>query len=403
MADERTRLLHDVMSNEPRPSINQGGVEKEVEVQQPASRGRRIVVEPLVFMVVFCFAGYIPLRQQYVYKRMSDKYNVSAEPKTSGSNCPAERNDTNSSSSLQAQEEAALWFMVINLASGIPAVFVVLLFGSQSDIWGRKFTMIMSLVGFVCQSTMGFVTIACQGPLVLIVAAEICVGLFGGAGLILATSLAYIADTTTETSRPLRLTLVEGMAGAGATIALVAMGFAISKLKYLWPALILLALHVINLLYVILFVPETIRRTQEENSSRCKSLCNCDTIKHAMAPVFRRDSNLCKRLLLMFALMLFLFSYLTHGDVSLLFVKNRPFCLGPVMIGLRSGFTAFMTVGGSIVTIAVFRKLFKVTPATLSLLGLVSSTLINVYIGVFVSQIWELFVGKFLLISFKYN
>ena len=129
------------------------------------------------------------------------------------------------------------------------------------DQLGRKPAMLAPLVGmllravlFVLQQLLGF-------PLELLFLAGFGEALMGGWGTFMTACYAYYSDTVPEERRSRRLVLADVVYGLATSVMNVAMGYMIEGWGFLWPFVMVIIGHCINLTYILLCVPESRQRT----------------------------------------------------------------------------------------------------------------------------------------------
>ena len=107
--------------------------------------------------------------------------------------------------SFQVQEESAHFQIAMNLCNTLPSLFVCLIYGSWSDKVGRKPIIVLGMFGSLLDTICVFLTILLELPLSFVLVGNFFNGIGGYiTGLLLAV-MAYVADTTGENDRALRL------------------------------------------------------------------------------------------------------------------------------------------------------------------------------------------------------
>lgn len=127
---------------------------------------------------------------------------------------------------------------------------LLLLGGRLSDLWGRKRTFMIGLIGFAVASALG----GAAGTFELLVAARALQGLFGA--ILAPTVLAVLTTTfTTPKDRARAFGVFGAIAGAGGAVGLLLGGLLTEYLDWRWNLYINVIIAVFALIGAILFVP----------------------------------------------------------------------------------------------------------------------------------------------------
>ena len=106
---------------------------------------------------------------------------------------------------FQVQGLASYFQIVFSLCNAVPSIIVCLFMGAWSDSVGRKPVLILSVLGSVLECTIILVIIYYDLPLWLLFIGGVLNGLGGYFTTVTMAVLAYIADTTEEKERAVRL------------------------------------------------------------------------------------------------------------------------------------------------------------------------------------------------------
>jgi DHA1 family tetracycline resistance protein-like MFS transporter len=147
--------------------------------------------------------------------------------------------------------------------------------GHLSDRYGRKPVLIVSILG----TAAGFVVLALAHSLPLLFLSRIIDGLTGGN---INVAQAYIADVTEHEERGKAMGLIGAAFGLGFVVGPVTGGL-LTGISYSAPAWVGAALALVNVLLVMLFLPESLSREQREVQAQLKrKIFDVATLRHAL-------------------------------------------------------------------------------------------------------------------------
>jgi MFS transporter, DHA1 family, tetracycline resistance protein len=132
--------------------------------------------------------------------------------------------------------------------------------GRLSDRWGRRSMLIISVAGTVA----AFLLFSFANSLAMLFISRILDGLLGGNT---ALARAYITDITDEENRSKGLGLIGAAFGLGFIIGPFS-GGQLSRFGYMVPGLVAAGLSLINLLAVLLWIPESLTEEQKETARK---------------------------------------------------------------------------------------------------------------------------------------
>ncbi|CAL1295790.1 unnamed protein product [Larinioides sclopetarius] len=167
-------------------------------------------------------------------------------------NLTAHRNESDNAEIL-----ANNYNLYLNLLAPIGA-FVVIFLAPWSDKYGRKPLLLMALFGFFIYD-LGIIlcTIYYESELYFIILSNLATQVTGGFICVMTVIYSYISDSSTPESRSLRYTFLQIAFGLAVTLGALAGG----QLYYYWGYLTvyetMAAGHLLAILWVVIFVPET--------------------------------------------------------------------------------------------------------------------------------------------------
>lgn len=347
------------------------------EVRLPKRR-RHIVVEPVLALY---FMAYVPgntLSQQFVYAIYANLYNLSdyAPPNqnlTDKEAClQAGGNDSYTQVQILVQTDSATFNMYLDIASAVFSCFTVFLYGSLSDTYGRKLAMILPLVGNILKYSIYTVLVTLETGMYFLLLGNALDGLLGGSASLLAACFAYIADMTDHEKRTFRLTINEVIFNMANAAAQVIFGILISKIGYIYPFYVLLTIQTTNLIYVIFFVPDTIKVNVIVSLSHVVSqiwqrIQSCFRVYTQPDQFGRKWSIPLCTMAVFFCGLVFISRFAPTTQYEL----NSPLCWDSVQIGVFSAVSAILINMGSILSVSFLMK--RLGDTGLAILGCISS------------------------------
>ena len=268
---------------------------------------------------------------------------------------------------LQVQTANTSWNMYISLVNFLPAVVMIIVYGSYSDRIGRRLALISPVLGSIAAILVQMAIVFFDLPVWCFL---FCVVEYVGGGLYVMTTgtFAYIADTVPKERRAVRMTILDDIILLNSAIGNVIVGYMIDSMGYFYPYLFCLVGKILALLYAIFFIPESVRKPLNRSHKRGRHIVKdlWNGIK-----LYIYDNGEGRRLQLNLLLLSFMIGELisTYGTGSILtlFEMNTPLCWNSVYIGYFEAIADVIKVAG-MTTAAVlyfrevacsFRNLFK--------------------------------------------
>ena len=241
---------------------------------------RWITIEPIIFSAIIAYATIGTLRTEYIRSVVSQTFDVNGTGLNA--NCSTNKSDPAYKLQQEIQSETALWVMYLQLCSSGLTIISAPLLSSWSDQSGRRIALFLSCFGILanCISYLVVSTFSLSHYILLI--GETLQGLTGSPILIVAASLAYIADITMKKERLFRFVIIDTTLLFGIGVSQVAMGYVVNDFGFTPPFAAVSAILVLALLYTV--VPpcllETRQRSQDNSSGKyCNVLIHCSNKK----------------------------------------------------------------------------------------------------------------------------
>ncbi|KAM4701362.1 lysosomal proton-coupled steroid conjugate and bile acid symporter SLC46A3 [Discoglossus pictus] len=302
-----------------------------------------LLVEPVV--AIYCFASFVsfPLMQQYVYSRLwQEKYNYSYIHDNNASNCETNQSSPAYIHQKEIQKEASIFSTTLNLSSLIPSLLMALILVSYGDRHGRKASLFLPCIGGLLTNAIYCGVTFFSLPLEILYIASILSGFSGSFATFLGGCFSYVADIAKDVQKKnIRIALVDMVLGVSSGIAGIASGYFIVGLGFTWSFGIPAILFIINILYILFFLEETVKESEFQQHVLSK-----EGFKELFSGVYVlfKHSSCKKRVvvsLLLFVFMSYLFINFGASTLFTLFELDSPLCWNPVLIGWASALSTF--------------------------------------------------------------
>ncbi len=311
-----------------------------------------ITVEPVIVLFLMAYSASIPLTQQLIYAIVADDYNYTNPNSTAPPTCGMNQSDAEWILQQEVQATTSKWMLIIRACETIPSIMVTLLMGAYSDKAGRKFAIVIPLIGSIFRAIWTALVLFCRLPIGLILIGAFTEGAMGGIGTLMMAAFSYIADVTTQDQRSFRIVVIEIAIALGSAISQIAIGYLIKYVHFAYSFVIILFILCLAFVYGTCIIPETIVNDPEAK------LFDIKLIK-AIFKLYSKDDG-TKRLwkLQLTVLLLFVTCVVEIGgtDVFTLYLMNTPFCWDSIKIGYIFGITMVIRNTGAICTAKIAER-----------------------------------------------
>lgn len=231
------------------------------------------------------------------------------------------------------QPQVAEITMVTNLMHSIFPAFICMLLGPWSDKFGRRPALIGVFVGYAL-SLIGFSivsTFADFQPVInpwIYVLPHVTAILTGGYGALMLLSFCYVADTSNESTRSSRLTIIEMIMFFGFIFGKLSSSFLVNRVGASVIFHIASAGATISTIFIIIFLHESIEKATEQQSceSAARELLSLRPALEMIKTCFKRRENSNDKSILwcaMFVIVLSVFTYHGSFNVFYLFLREK--------------------------------------------------------------------------------
>ena len=303
---------------------------------------RWVTVEPVMITASVAFGVFIVVPPQYVKASLAKARNFSLSAlETENGTCRSKYQNMSDPDLILDQEiqaDTAFWSMLITSCGFLPALLTAPLLGAWGDIVGRKFVIILPIIGYFIYTAIFLFVIYFNLPLWVVVVGSFIHGVLGNYGLQLAGALAYIADVTTKDRRALRIAIIQALTITGLGVSQVISGFLISAAGYAAPIWMAAALIIISILYITVppFLIETLPFRGQLGSDTCTRI---KTTVASLYDLFHENENFRRVKLISSLLILFTAELVICGlnSITIIYGLGSPFCWSPLIVGIFSG------------------------------------------------------------------
>ncbi|KAG8584894.1 hypothetical protein GDO81_004811 [Engystomops pustulosus] len=329
------------------------------------------LVEPV--MAIYCFASFasFPLMQQYVYQRFwEDEFNSTVFYNTSISHCETNQSNPNYIHQKEVQKRASTFYTTLDLSSLIPSLVMTLILVSYGDQHGRKVSLLLPSVGALLTVTTYCLASFYELPLEILYLSSVFSGFLGGFATFIGGCFSYIVDIAKDVEKKnVRIAFIDMVLGVSSGAGGILSGYIIRGLGFRWSFALPALLHILNILYIIFILEETVKRSAFQQNVLSK-----EGFKELFSGVFVlfQHASCKKRLaigLLLFAFMSYLFSNIGAVSLFTLYELDSPLCWDPVLVGWGSALSTFCFVG-SFLGVVMFTRCLK--DAYIVFIGIVS-------------------------------
>ena len=293
---------------------------------------RKYIVEPVLFFFALLNFPFLSLVSQYTLRLFQEELGGENATEHHMNRSECEHMNRSSKGYLlqkEIQSHAAYFQLMLNIVRSVPALFVSLFLGSYSDQKGRKLILYISLSGLSLNIS-SYVLVSALGlPKWVLFFGAFAEGMCGSMMGVILGCLSYVADVTTHKDRAFRITIAELCIFFPIILSSLGLGIIIKKLGFMWPFVIVLGGALLDMVYIMFFVPETIIKNPEAK------FLDFSHIKTSVR-IFTRDNGSGRRPKLQIILMATFFAMvatMSAFGLTVLYVSDVPLCWDSVLIG----------------------------------------------------------------------
>lgn len=310
---------------------------------------RLLTVEIIIFLYASAILLEIPVIQQYLYSKAREELKLSQTNENDTVCNPSYLNSSEYSVDQSVQTKASHYILLFNVALTVPAMLTACFLGVWSDKRGRKGPLVVASIGSSVASLVILIAIHWKLHIYVFMIASGIAGLSGYYPTVTLAILAYVADTSKPQSRALKLGILEAITFICGTIVQFFSGVWIKNQGYASVYLVILTAHLLNLLYIVIFLPESLPMELKQNTP----ICSYDGMKPIILVYLRkRVGRWVLFSLLVCAVLVYLTSFILQ-TLLVLFAKRAPLCWEESLIGYFSGTLLLSKAFGAVVGISL--------------------------------------------------
>ncbi|XP_001494396.1 lysosomal proton-coupled steroid conjugate and bile acid symporter SLC46A3 isoform X2 [Equus caballus] len=305
------------------------------------------LVEPAICLSAFAMALTSPLTTQYVYRRVWEETGNYSFVSNNISECEQNKSSPIFAFQEEVQKKVSLFNLQMDISGLIPGLVSTFLLLSHSDQQGRKFPLILASVGALATNVWLCLLSYFAFPFQLLIASTFIGALCGNYTTFFGACLAYIVDQCKEEKqRTIRIAIIDFLLGLVTGLTGLSSGYFIRELGFVWSFLIISMAHLVNLIYILFFLGDSMKQSSSQNvSTSCsesfKNLFYRAYLLFKNAPGERR----CLLCLLLFTMITYFLVVIGTAPIFILYELDSPLCWNEVYIGYGSalGSLSFLT------------------------------------------------------------
>ena len=232
-----------------------------------------ITVEPVAFLYMLASFLYFPTFQSLIFDKVCiQEYNSSDFCQDLKVNETFKLNHTTEYHTIS--ENTSHWILYANICLFIPSFLIVtLILGPLGDKMGRKFPIILPLIGILCCYLSGLVNASfISAPLYLMLIGPVVNGICGGYIAFIMAIYSYIGHIARPDTKMMRVGLVEAMIFLSGTLGIFISGMMLDHQGYVFVFSSILIITAVGLLYTAVWVDNVCHIVPGEDSGCLESV-----------------------------------------------------------------------------------------------------------------------------------
>lgn len=359
-----------------------------------------ITVEPVTFLFMLGIYFSYSFGFQYFFQRYARDRLKSANHTMEHHFCITDDylNDTIGQHAVDIAEDHATHLTFLStLSSMLISVVSTVIIGPLTDRFGRKFAIVSANFGSMVSSVFTIIIVYNELDLYYFIVANIVTSIFGGFGVLLMGTFSYIADISSHEIRSLRIGILDVMVYISSAITTLLVGVWLSEVDCSFASLTWAPLmcYLINLLYTLLVMPESLSKAQREArraEARKTDMSKLKVLWKGILLYFRPKLVTVKLWICLGVLLIVIVNITGAIVINTYFYIRKPLGWDPEQIGLYGGYSG-VTHSLALLLLMPLAFVIGIPDIVLAIAGVLASCLGYLFIAG-VRETWQMYVGK---------
>ncbi len=361
-------------------------------------------IEVIVFLFMFGVYFQMQVYQQYYFKRVfedviSNWTNVSQLNYSVNDMCLDQDlvvNLTSPDAFVEGQRKLNTFSMLNTISYLLPSILVSPFIGTVSDQIGRKPAIFFVFVGQLIAAVVGPIIVYLKLNMLLFFIGSFSTGLFGGFGMILSSSFAYVTDVTPKKWLTVRMAVLEASIFVATAVSSASAGTWIQQTNCSFKPQVWLILATVACgMFYALIIPESLPKDQlikKVSDYKCDVSRLTRGFKLFFGPSYI-GLGLFKVWIIVGVTVVAMINETGSSEISSYFLHNKPLQWNYDLIGIYMAVSSVSHLIGLVIILPIL-VLLRVPDSVISMVGVVVSCGMFVYIAV-LENTWEMFIGAY--------
>ncbi|ELU12935.1 hypothetical protein CAPTEDRAFT_198737 [Capitella teleta] len=350
---------------------------------------RPYLVEPAFLLFEIADWSSTTLTTQYIYSRIAQNLSQDVNSSVVHGNSSSWEHalEPYSLDYMDSSNSYASYFVLyMNLLSNFPAIAITLLVCAYGDIIGRKLGLVLPTMGGAMKAMVYLWVAYNELPLWTLGLGHFFEGLGGTHFTFTGSAHAYIADVAQPQHLTLRYTILQTLLLVASTVGNMSVGYLISAGGFLRCFTLLLGIYTVAGLYIIGYLPESLRIKDPVWQSVPQMLRN--TLEAFKVYTRRRPAHLARLHLGLLLIVKLVNTIIFVGlvDVQTLYLLSEPFKFSSVKIGYFLSESTLLNALGPLLLVPILQTGCKCLDTNVCMVSALSGALSFLVLGLSTNQ-----------------